>query len=147
MSLLDSLKAAQKEAMKAKDKIKLGTIRMVLSAIQRKEVDEQVKLNESEILTILTKEVKSRVDAKSQFEQAGREDLATKEAQEIEVLETFLPKPLTEQEILELIEQAIDQTQASSMQDMGKLMATLKPSLNGRADMGKVSGIIRSKLS
>jgi uncharacterized protein YqeY len=147
MSLVSKLKEAQKDAMRAKDKVKLGAIRMVLSEIQKKEVDERSELSDDAQLAVLTKEVKKRLDAKQQFIDANRSDLADKEAQEILALEEFLPKQLSEDEILELIEQAISNSDAKGMQDMGKVMGVLKPQLVGKADMGKVSALLKSKLA
>lgn len=147
MSLVSKLKEAQKDAMRAKDKIKLGAIRMVLSEIQKKEVDERSELSDDAQLAVLTKEVKKRLDAKQQFIDANRSDLADKETQEILALEEFLPKQLSEDEILELIEQAISNSDAKGMQDMGKVMGVLKPQLVGKADMGKVSALLKSKLA
>ncbi|WP_166425660.1 GatB/YqeY domain-containing protein [Paraglaciecola sp. 20A4] len=147
MSLLDDLKNAQKDAMRAKDKIRLGTIRMALAAVQQREVDERIKLNDSDVIALLTKMVKQRKDAASQFGQADRQDLVAIELAEIDILHTFLPQPLSEEEISTLIDQAMVETQASGMQDMGKVMALLKPKVLGRADMGKLSGQIKAKLA
>lgn len=147
MSLLAQLKDAQKDAMRAKDKIRLGAIRMVLAAIKQKEIDEQVTLGDAEITSILVKLVKQRKDSESQYRDAGREDLAKVEANEIKVLEAFLPKPLTDEEILTLIDECIASSGASGMQDMGKVMGLLKAKAEGRADMGKLSGLIKQKLS
>ncbi|WP_339771114.1 GatB/YqeY domain-containing protein [uncultured Paraglaciecola sp.] len=147
MSLLDDLKNAQKDAMRAKDKIRLGTIRMALAAVQQREVDERIKLNDSDVIALLTKMVKQRKDAASQFGQADRQDLVAIELAEIDILHTFLPQPLSEEEISTLIDQAMVDTQASGMQDMGKVMALLKPKVLGRADMGKLSGQIKAKLA
>ena len=147
MSLLAQLKDAQKDAMRAKDKLRLGAIRMVLAAIKQKEIDEQVALGDAEITSILVKLVKQRKDSESQYRDAGREDLAEVEANEIKELEAFLPKPLTEEEILTLIDECITASGASGMQDMGKVMGLLKAKAEGRADMGKLSGLIKQKLS
>lgn len=147
MSLLAQLKDAQKDAMRAKDKLRLGAIRMVLAAIKQKEIDEQVTLGDAEITSILVKLVKQRKDSESQYRDAGREDLAEVEANEIKELEAFLPKPLTEEEILTLIDECIAESGASGMQDMGKVMGLLKAKAEGRADMGKLSGLIKQKLS
>ena len=146
MSLLDDLKNAQKDAMRAKDKVRLGTIRMALAAVKQREVDERIELNDSDVIALLTKMVKQRKDAASQFEQANRQDLVDVELAEIDILQTFLPQPLSEEEISSLIDQAMVETQASGMQDMGKVMAWLKPKVQGRADMGKLSGQIKAKL-
>jgi uncharacterized protein YqeY len=147
MSLLAQLKDAQKDAMRAKDKPRLGAIRMVLAAVKQKEIDEQVTLNDAEITSVLVKLVKQRKDSETQYRDAGREDLAEVEANEIKVLEAFLPKPLTEEEILTLIDECIASSGASGMQDMGKVMGLLKAKAEGRADMGKLSGLIKQKLS
>ena len=117
MALIDDLKNAQKEAMRAKNKVRLGTIRMALAAIKQKEIDEQVTLGDSDILAVLTKMVKQRQDAAAQYDAAGREDLAQTERTEIVELESFLPQPLTKEEIAVLIDEAMTSTGASGMQD------------------------------
>ena len=147
MSLLTDLKNAQKDAMRAKDKVSLNPIRMTLAAIKQREVDERIELNDDDVTVILIKMVKQRKDAASQFEQANRQDLVTVELAEIEVLQKFLPQALDENELNTLIDQAMSATDASGMQDMGKVMAWLKPKVQGRADMGQLSGKIRAKLS
>jgi uncharacterized protein YqeY len=147
MALIDTLKEEQKSAMKAKDKPRLGTIRLALSAIKQREVDEQITLSDDDIIGVLTKMVKQRRDSVAQFESAGREDLAEIEKAEITVLEEFMPQPLTEDEVAVLVDNAITESGAAGMQDMGKVMAVLKPQIQGRADMGKVSGLVRSKLA
>ena len=146
MALIDDLKNAQKDAMRAKNKVRLGTIRMALAAIKQKEIDEQVTLGDSDILAVLTKMVKQRQDAAAQYDSAGREDLAQTERSEIVELESFLPQPLTEEEIAVLIDEAMASTGASSMQDMGKVMGVLKPQVQGRADMGALSAQIKQRL-
>ena len=146
MALIDDLKNAQKHAMRAKNKVRLGTIRMALAAIKQKEIDEQVTLGDSDILAVLTKMVKQRQDAAAQYDSAGREDLAQTERSEIVELESFLPQPLTEEEIAVLIDEAMTSTGASGMQDMGKVMGVLKPQVQGRADMGALSAQIKQRL-
>jgi len=146
MALIDDLKNAQKDAMRAKNKVRLGTIRMALAAIKQKEIDEQVTLGDSDILAVLTKTVKQRQDAAAQYDSAGREDLAQTERSEIVELESFLPQPLTEEEIAVLIDEAMASTGASGMQDMGKVMGVLKPQVQGRADMGALSAQIKQRL-
>ena len=146
MALIDDLKNAQKEAMRAKNKVRLGTIRMALAAIKQKEIDEQVTLGDSDILAVLTKMVKQRQDAAAQYDSAGRDDLAQTERSEIVELESFLPQPLTEEEIAALIDEAMASTGASGMQDMGKVMGVLKPQVQGRADMGALSAQIKQRL-
>ena len=146
MTLLETLKEAQKDAMRAKDKLRLGTIRMTLAAVKQREIDERIELTDGDVLAIITKMVKQRKDAAQQFSAAERIDLADIEYSEIVVLESFLPQPLTSDEINTLINEAMTATGAAGMQDMGKVMGVLKPQLQGRADMGKVSGLIKAKL-
>lgn len=147
MALIDQLKDEQKLAMKAKDKARLGTIRLALSAIKQREVDERITLSDDDILAVLTKMVKQRRDSVTQYEAANRQDLADAEKAEITVLEEFMPQPLTDEEVSTLIDKAITKSGAAGMQDMGNVMGVLKPLLQGRADMGKVSGLVRSKLA
>jgi uncharacterized protein YqeY len=152
MSLLDDLKNAQKEAMRAKDKIRLGTISMALSAVKQHEIDgrtnpDYIALDDEGVLVILIKMVKQRKDAASQYETAGRQDLLDIELAEIVILQDFMPKALSEEELDALIVQAMADSGASSMQDMGKVMGLLKPKVQGRADMGKLSGKIKAKLN
>ena len=147
MSLLDTLKEAQKDAMRAKDKLRLGTIRMALAAVKQREVDERIELTDADVIALLTKMVKQRKDAASQFEQANRQDLADNEIAEIAILQDFLPQALSEDELSALIDQAMSETGAAGMQDMGKVMGWLKPKVQGRADMGQLSGQIKAKLS
>ncbi|EPE2651065.1 GatB/YqeY domain-containing protein [Vibrio fluvialis] len=147
MALIDTLKDEQKLAMKAKDKARLGTIRLALSTIKQREVDEQITLSDDDILAVLTKMVKQRRDSVTQFEAANRQDLADAEKAEITVLEEFMPQPLSEEEVVALIDSAIAESEPAGMQDMGKVMALLKPQIQGRADMGKVSGLVRAKLA
>ncbi len=147
MALIEQLKEEQKLAMKAKDKMRLGTIRLALSAIKQREVDEQITLSDDDIVAVLTKMVKQRRDSVTQYEAANRQDLADAEKAEITVLEDFMPQPLSEEEVAALVDNAITESGASGMQDMGNVMAVLKPQLQGRADMGKVSGLVRTKLA
>ena len=147
MSLIDTLKDNQKQAMRDKDKLRLGTIRMALAEIKQREIDGRTELNETDVIAILTKMVKQRKDAQQQFEQAGRQDLAEKEAAEVVILQDFLPQPLSPEELDELIAQAMSETGAAGMQDMGKVMGWLKPKVQGRTDMGQLSGLIKSRLN
>lgn len=147
MALIDDLRSAQKDAMRAKDKLRLGTVRMALSAIKQREIDEQITLSDTDILAILTKMVKQRQDAATQYDTADRKDLADTERAEIVVLESFLPQPLTAEEIAALIDDALTSTGASGMQDMGKVMGSLKPKVQGRADMGALSAMIKQRLN
>ncbi|ALO43280.1 MULTISPECIES: GatB/YqeY domain-containing protein [Pseudoalteromonas] len=147
MSLLTQLKDAQKESMKAKDKVRLGAIRMVLAEIKQREIDNKTTLDDAGITSVLVKLVKQRRDSYTQYKDAGRDDLAEIEANEIEALEAFLPQPLTEEEILALIDAAIAESGAAGMQDMGKVMGLIKAKAEGKADLGKVSGLIKQRLS
>lgn len=141
------IEQAMKTAMRAKDKERLGTIRLILAEIKRIEVDERIDLDGPAIIVLLDKMLKQRRDSISQFEQAGRDDLANKEASEIEVIQSFLPAQLSDTEINQLIEDAIAQSGAQGMQDMGKVMGLLKPQLQGRANIGQVSGDIKKRLA
>jgi uncharacterized protein YqeY len=147
MSLLNELKEAQKDAMRSKDKLSLGTIRMALAAVKQREVDERIELNDTDVLQILTKLVKQRQESIVQFVKGNREDLAEIERNEIAVVQRFLPQPLTEDEVNAVVEDAISKTGANSIKDMGKVMGAVRGQLQGRADMGVVSGIIKSKLN
>ena len=137
---------AMKAAMRAKEKERLGTIRLVLAEIKKVEVDERIDPDDVRVTSILDKMVKQRRDSIKQFTDAGRDELAAKEQSEIEVIQEFLPQPLSAEDIASLIEEAIASTGATSMQDMGKVMGLLKPQMAGKADMGKVSGLIKQRL-
>ena len=147
MALIEKLKEEQKSAMKAKDKVRLGTIRLALSAIKQREVDERITLSDDEIVAVLTKMVKQRRDSIAQYEDAGRQDLADVEQSEITVLEDFMPQPLSDEEVAALVTSAVTEANAQGMQDMGKVMGILRPQIQGRADMGVVSGLVKTKLS
>lgn len=141
------LTAAMKAAMKAKEKERLVVIRSLLAAIKQVEIDEKIELDDAAVLAVLDKAMKQRRDAQQQYIDADRADLAEQEAYEMTVIQDFMPQALTEDEINSLIEQAVTETAASSMQDMGKIMGLLKPKMQGRADMGQVSKLIKAKLS
>lgn len=141
------LTAAMKAAMKAKEKERLVVIRSMLAAIKQVEIDEKIELDDAAVLAVLDKAMKQRRDAQQQYIDADRADLAEQEAYEMTVIQDFMPQALTEDEINSLIEQAVTETAASSMQDMGKVMGLLKPKMQGRADMGQVSKLIKAKLS
>ena len=147
MALIEKLKDEQKLAMKAKDKLRLGTIRSALSEIKQREIDGHTTLSDDDIIAVLTKMVKQRRDSVSQFTAAGRDDLADKESAEILVLDDFMPQALTDEEVAKLLDEAIIESGAAGMQDMGKVMGVLKPQIQGRADMGKVSQLVKSKLA
>ncbi|WP_257285119.1 GatB/YqeY domain-containing protein [Endozoicomonas sp. SESOKO1] len=142
----DQLTEAMKDAMRNRDKPRLGTIRLALAELKRIEVDEK-SLDDQRALAALDKMVKQRRDAIEQFESAGRTDLADQEKLELEVLADFLPTPLSDTEITELVDLAINSTGASSMADMGKVMGMVKPQAQGRADMSSISKIVKSRLS
>jgi len=146
MSLIDQLKEQMKDAMRTKQKVRLGTIRMALAAIKQIEVDTRESLNDDQAIAVLTKMVKQRRDSIAQYAAAGRDELAQIEADEIQVLEEFLPQPLTEEEIVALVDASILEMGASSMADMGKVMGSLKPKVMGRADMAAIGAMIRAKL-
>jgi uncharacterized protein YqeY len=147
MSLLIQLKNEMKNAMRAKDKLRLGVIRMALSAIKQAEIDHNTEATDENILPLLTKMVKQRKESIKMFNDGGREELAAKEAAEVVVLEEFLPQPLTQDEIQQLIINAITESGAASMAEMGKVMAILKPVMQGKADLGAVSGQVRAALN
>ena len=137
---------AMKEAMRAKAKEKLGAIRLILSELKRIEVDERIELDDARVLAVLDKMVKQRRDSIAQYESADRPELAEKEQAEIEVIQAFLPTPLSDAELSDMVTAAIEESGAESMRDMGKVMAILKPRIQGRADVGAVSGQVRAKL-
>ena len=136
-----------KDAMRARDKERLGTIRLIQSEFKRIEVDERVEIDDARALAVLDKMVKQRRDSQSQYEDAGRQELADKEAAEIAVIQEFLPAQVTPAELDSLIDDAIAGSGASGMQAMGAIMAELKPKLQGRADMGAVSQRVKAKLT
>lgn len=143
LQIQDDMKAA----MRAKEKDRLATIRLILAALKQKEVDERIELDDAQVLAILDKMVKQRRDSISQYEKGNRPDLAAKEQAEVEIIQAYLPEQLSTAEIEELTKAAIAATGASSMKEMGQVMAQLKPKLQGRADMKVVSDLIKSLLS
>ena len=147
MSLKDRILQDVKDAMRAKDKPRLATIRLITAAIKQREVDERIELDDTQVLVVLDKMCKQRRESISQFEQAGRDDLAAQEKAELALIQQYLPEQLGEAEINGLIDAAMEQTGAASMKDMGKVMGQLKPKLQGRADMGAVSAMIKARLS
>lgn len=147
MSLKQQITEDMKTAMRAKDTARLGAIRLLLAAIKQKEVDERVELVDADVLAIIDKMLKQRRDSITQYEAAGRQELADVEKFEISVLQTYMPQQMSEAEVATAIEQAVSASGAASVQDMGKVMAILKPQLAGRADLGKVSGQVKAALS
>ncbi|MBT7412351.1 MAG: GatB/YqeY domain-containing protein [Candidatus Thioglobus sp.] len=136
-----------KSAMKAKDKQALKAVRMIIGAIKQKEIDDRIELDDAQVMSVIQKMVKQRKDSISQFKDAGRTDLVDVEEAELVIINNYMPEQLSEAEVVAAVDKAIADSGASSMQDMGKLMGLLKGQLDGKADMGAVSGLIRSKLS
>ncbi len=146
-SLKETVRAAMKVAMKAKDKDTLGTIRLIQAEFKRIEVDERVEIDDTRALAVLDKMVKQRRDSEQQYRDAGREELAAREAAEIEIIQRFLPAQLAEDELLQMVDAAIEAAGASGMQAMGAVMGQLKPQLAGRAEMGAVSKLVKQRLT
>lgn len=146
VSLKSRLQDDMKQAMRSGDKARLGVIRMALAAIQQREVDERTTLDDVALLGVIEKMIKQRRESVEQYRAGGREDLAGKEAAEIEVLGNYLPEPLGEAEIAALIDAAIAESGAKKMQDMGRVMALLRTRAQGRADMGVLSARVKAKL-
>jgi uncharacterized protein YqeY len=147
MSLKDKITEDMKTAMRTAQKERLGTIRLILSAIKQREVDERITLDDGQVMAVVEKMIKQRREAIAQFEAGGRADLVAKESAEITVLQTYLPAQLSDGEIDALITEAIASTGAASMKDMGKVVSAVKAKAQGRADMGAVSARIKQKLS
>jgi uncharacterized protein len=145
--LKDRITEDMKTAMRAGEKERLATIRLILSAIKQREVDERIALDDSQVLAAIEKMVKQRKEAITQFEAGGRADLVAKETAEIAILQTYLPAQMSDSDIDGLIAEAIASTGAASIKDMGKVMAAVKAKAQGRADMGAVSARIKQKLS
>ena len=145
--LKEQLTEDMKTAMRSKDKERLGVIRLALAAIKQREVDERIELDDTQVLAVLDKMLKQRKDSISQFDAAGRQDLVDKETFEVSVLQEYLPTALSEQEIEVLVKTVIAEVGANSMQDMGAVMAKLKPQTQGRADMSMVSQKVKAALS
>ena len=147
MGMLKSrLQDDMKTAMKAGDKPRLGVIRLMLAAIKQREVDERIVLDDAQTLAVLDKMVKQRRDSISQYEGAGREDLAEVERFEVGIIQDYLPAALSETEIAALVEEAVAASGAAAMSDMGKVMNVLRPQIQGRADMGAVSALVKQRL-
>ncbi|MFM6988055.1 MAG: GatB/YqeY domain-containing protein [Arenimonas sp.] len=147
MTLKAQLTDDMKAAMKAGDKERLGVIRLINAAIKQKEVDERVEMTDELVLAVLEKMMKQRKDSISQYEAAGRDDLAAVEKMESGIIQGYLPQPLTQAEIEDLVAQAVADTGADGPQAMGKVIAALKPLLAGRADMGAVSALVKAALA
>ena len=147
MSLKARITEDMKTAMRAKDSARLGAIRLLLAALKQREVDERIELDDTQVIEAIEKMLKQRRDSISQYEAANRQDLVDVEKFEVSVLQTYLPQALTEDEVKALLEKVIAETAASGIKDMGKVMAAIKPLVVGRADMGKISGLIKARLS
>ena len=136
-----------KTAMRAKDSTRLGTIRLLQAAVKQREVDERIELNDDDVISVIEKMLKQRRDSITAYESANRTDLADVEKAEVLVLHTYLPQQLTEDEVVGLLEKVVADTGATDMKDMGKVMAAIKPLVAGKADMGRISGLIKSRLA
>jgi uncharacterized protein len=147
MSLKTRVTDDMKSAMKAKDAPRLSAIRLLLAALKQKEVDERVELTDADVLGIIDKMLKQRRDSIAQYQSAGRQDLADVEAFEIGVLSTYMPQQLSDAEVAQSITDAIAESGAQGAKDIGKVMTLLKPRLAGKADLAKVSGLVRAKLA
>jgi len=146
MSLKDTIKDAMKAAMRAKEKERLGTIRMIQAEIKRIEVDERIEVDDERLLAVLDKMCKQRRDSITQFDDAGRTELADIERLEMSVIQEFLPAALSDEELDQIVTQAIADSGAESARDMGKVMGMVKPQVQGRADMGAISKLVKTKL-
>lgn len=144
--LKEQIQSDMKDAMRAKEKERLGVIRLILAAIKQREVDERIELSDDDVFAVLNKMVKQRRDSISQYESAGRDDLAQVEKFELELIQTYLPAALSDDELEQLIRDAISETNASGPQDMGKVMGIIKSKAQGRCDMGAVSGKVKAQL-
>ncbi len=147
MTLKQQISEDMKTAMRAKDSARLGAVRLLLAAIKQKEVDERVELDDAAVIAIVEKLLKQRKDSANQYQAAGRMDLADQENFEIDVLGTYMPQALSDDEVAALVKQAIAETGATSARDMGKVIAWLKPKLAGRADMAAVSSLVKNALA
>ena len=147
MTIKEQINNDLKDTMRARDKEKLGAMRLITAAIKQVEVDERIEIDDARMLVILDKLAKQRNESISQYKAASRDDLVAQEVFELNIINHYLPEPLTDAEISKLVDQAFTDTGAQQMSDMGKVMAQLKPLMQGRADMAKVSAMIKAKLS
>jgi uncharacterized protein YqeY len=147
MSLKTRIGEEMKAAMRARDAERLKAIRLLLAAVKQREVDERIELGDAEVLAVIDKMLKQRRESIAQFEQAGRQDLASAERAEAAVLQSYMPQPLSAEEIARLVEAAIEQVSATGPKDMGAVMGVLRPQLTGRADMAAVSHQVKSRLA
>jgi uncharacterized protein YqeY len=147
MSLKQQINEDMKAAMRAKETARLGAIRLVLAAMKQREVDERIELTDADIISIIEKMIKQRRESIAQYQAAARQELADAEQFEISVLQVYMPQALSEAEVAAAVQEAIAASGAKSPQEMGKVIALLKPKLAGRADMGKVSGLVKAGLA
>ena len=147
MALREKLNEDIKVAMKAREADKLGALRLILSAVKQREIDERITLDDTGVIAVAEKMIKQRRDSIAQFEKAARQDLVDKEKYEISVIEAYLPQQLSQAEVEAIIAEAVAATGAKGPGDMGKVMGIVKPKLAGKADMGKVSGLVKAKLA
>jgi len=146
-TLRQRIDADMKSALRNKEKERLGTVRLILAAIKQREVDERITLDDGQVLAVLDKMVKQRRDSIAQYENAGRNDLADQEKYELEIIQAYMPAPLSDAELDTLVDQAVAASGATSVKDMGKAMALLRPQVQGRGDMGAASAKLKAKLS
>ena len=146
MSLKVKITEDMKEAMRAKDVTRLGTIRLLQSAIKQREVDERIELNDQDVMAVIEKMLKQRRDSIEAYTSAQRQDLVDVEKAEVVILQSYLPQALTDAEVIAILDAAIKATNATSIKEMGQVMAIVKPKVVGRADMGKLSSLIKEKL-
>jgi uncharacterized protein YqeY len=147
MILKNRINEDMKAALRARESERLGALRLLLAAIKQREIDERIELSDGDVVAVIEKMLKQRRDSISQFEAAGRNDLADKEKFEVSVLQAYMPQALSDAEVADIIAAAIAETGSSSAKDMGKVMAAVKPKVTGRVDMGKISALIKAKLA
>ncbi|WP_100488637.1 GatB/YqeY domain-containing protein [Sporolactobacillus pectinivorans] len=147
MSLVDRLNSDMKQAMKARDKVRLSVIRMIKTALQNESIKKMKELSEDEVLAVLSRELKQRKDSLQEFENAGRQDLVEEVSNEIAIVQTYMPEQLSEEDIKSIIDETISEVGAGSKADIGKIMKVIMPKLKGRADGSLVNRLVRSKLS
>ena len=147
MSLREQITADMKEAMRARDTARLETVRLLRAAIQRREIDERIELDDDKVLSVIQKMIKQGRDSISQFEKGHRKDLVEKELVMVRLLEAYVPEALNERELISLIDTALNESKAQSIKDMGSVMSFLKTKIRGRADMSTVSALVREKLN
>ena len=147
MSLDEKLVEEMKQAMKSNDKLRLSTIRMIRSALKNKEIELKKKLEDEEVIKVIQVMVRKGEESVEQFQTGGRVDLVEKEKKEIEILKSFLPQPLSQEELLKIIDQSIQETQASSPKDIGKVMKSIMPKIGGKADGKLINQLVKERLS